>query len=180
MTPLKHAIDALHREAEQTPFNQRMMRGELTTLEYGQYLFQMYHIFSAIERYPLPHAELARSERTFRDVRAVVQPPVQFRDVYCCDATVQYVTHLHMLSQTELLPHVYLNYMALLFGGQLLKKTTPGPGTMYQFAHPQEMIAAIRAVQQDTWVAEANRGLQHHINIFHELHSIFGPDRTHL
>ena len=41
--------------------------------------------------------------------------------------------YLGSLSYEQILPHVYLNYMAIMFGGQMMKKAVPSTGRMYVF-----------------------------------------------
>lgn len=167
MLPLKEAIDAKHREAEQMEFNQRMMRGELTRFEYSQYLFQLYGIFSAIERFPLPHADLARSTKVLEDIDEL-NPGVVYH-MHFMPSTFDYMLYLHTLTQEQLLPHVYLNYFALMFGGQMMKEKVMGLGRMYHFENMRDAMMAVRAIQKDEWADEANKALQYNIHIFDEL-----------
>jgi heme oxygenase len=74
------------------------------------------------------------------------------------------------LSKEEKLPHVYLNYLALMFGGQMIKSKVPGSGKMYEFAGDiQEIAGSIRAIQKDEWAEEANKALDFNIAILDEL-----------
>ena len=73
------------------------------------------------------------------------------------------------LSVKQLYPHIYLNYMALMFGGQMMKSKVPGKGRMYDFDNVQESIATIRGIQKDVWADEVNKGFQYIINILDEL-----------
>jgi len=179
MLPLKEAIDVKHREAEQMEFNQRMMRGELTRFEYSQYLFQLYNIFSAIERFPLPHPDLARSGKALQDIDDL-NPGDSVYHLHMCPSTFDYVLRLHTLTQEELLPHVYLNYFALMFGGQMMKEKTPGEGRIYQFDNMKDVMMSIRSIQKDEWADEANRALQCNIHIFDELQDPTQYRRDHV
>lgn len=171
MLSLKEAIEKKHREAEQTLFVQRMSHGELTKLEYTQYLFQLYNIFSTIERYPLPHSSLNRSTKTLLDIYEL--NPIVSKDYShpwrMCQSTLDYILYLHTLTQEQLLPHVYLNYLALMFGGQLMKEKTPGSGRVYEFDNMKDVVMSIRSIQKDEWADEANKGLDYHIGIYNEL-----------
>lgn len=171
MLSLKEAIEVKHREAEQMLFVQRMSRGELTKLEYTQYLFQLYNIFSAIERFPLPHSDLNRSTKTLLDIyelNSVVSKDYA-HPWRICQSTLDYIMHLHTLTQEQLLPHVYLNYLALMFGGQLMKQNTPGLGRLYEFDNMKDVVMSIRSIQKDEWAHEANKGLDYHIGMYNEL-----------
>lgn len=167
MLPLKEAIEQKHRQAEQTEFTQRMMRGELDQFQYSKYLFQLYGIFGAIERFPLPHADLPRTAKVLADIQELNPGAVYYLNF--CPSTLRYVTYLYGLTQEELLPHVYLNYMALMFGGQMMKSKVAGSGRIYEFENMRDVIMSIRNIQKDEWADEANKGLDYHIRIYDEL-----------
>lgn len=167
MVPLKEAIEVKHRQVEQMPFTQWMMRGELTVEQYLTYVFQLYGIFGAIERFPLPHTDLPRMVKVLEDIEELNSEPMYYLNF--CPSTLQYVRYLYGLTQEELLPHVYLNYMALLFGGQMMKNKVPGSGHIYEFENFRDIIATIRSIQKDEWADEANIGLDYHIRIYDEL-----------
>lgn len=169
MVSLKEAIQKKHTQAEQTLFNQRMFRGELTNIEYARYVFQLYGIFNVIERYPLPHPSLKRTTRALDDVMELTDSE---QVVTYVSPTLDYINYLESLSQENLLPHVYLNYLALMFGGQLMKDKVPGSGRIYEFENTKEAMMSIRAIQKDEWADEANIALDYNIRIFDELQRI--------
>jgi heme oxygenase len=86
-----------------------------------------------------------------------------------CPATVYYTAYLKDLNDTDILPHVYLNYLAIAYGGQMMKKVVPGSGKMYDFDNMQELVGSIRTIQKDEWADEVNKGFQFLIAIFDEL-----------
>ena len=174
MLPLKEAIAKKHSLAEKMTFNQRMFRGELSKEEYTLYLCQQLAIFDSIERHPLPHPALGRCPKVFEDIKELMEledgQGVQIRPL---DSTKEYKKYLITLTQEELLPHVYLNYMAIMFGGQMMKKNVPGSGRMYEFdGDMKEIAGSIRAIQKDEWADEANKALDYNINILDELQRV--------
>jgi len=171
MLPLKEAIAEKHSLAEKMTFNQRMFKGELSNEEYILYLSQQLAIFDAIEKFPLPHPALNRVEAVLSDIKELLgDGPVEIRPL---ESTNEYRKYLKNLTQEELLPHVYLNYMAIMFGGQMMKKNVPGSGTMYEFdGDMREIAGSIRAIQKDEWADEANKALDYNINIFDELQNV--------
>ena len=171
MLPLKEAIAEKHSLAEKMPFNQRMYKGELTNEEYILYLSQQLAIFDSIERFELPHPALNRSKKVFEDIKELMQlKEQQSVDIVPLYATNDYRKYLLSLTQEELLPHIYLNYLALMFGGQMMKAKTPGTGKMYEFdGDLREIAGSIRAVQKDEWADEANKALDFNIAILDEL-----------
>ena len=174
MLPLKDAIAEKHSLAEKMPFNQRMYKGELTNEEYILYLSQQLAIFDSIERFELPHPALNRSKKVFEDIKELMElKEQQSVDIVPLYATNDYRKYLLSLTQEELLPHIYLNYLALMFGGQMMKAKTPGSGKMYEFdGDMREIAGSIRAIQKDEWADEANKALDYNISILDELQRV--------
>ena len=169
MLPLKEAIAEKHSLAEKMPFNQKMFRGELNNEEYSAYLTQQYAIFSTLEKNPLPHPSLNRAELVKADIVELVNEdstPLILSTAHYCD-------YLNTLTAEEQQPHIYLNYLAIMFGGQMMKEKTPGSGRMYEFEDMREAAGSIRAIQKDEWADEANKALDYNIAILDELYRIF-------
>jgi heme oxygenase len=171
MLPLKEAIAEKHSLAEKMTFNQRMFNGELSNEEYILYLCQQLAIFDAIEIHELPHPALDRAGKVFEDIKELVgEGQIQITPLV---ATNEYRKYLNTLTKEEQLPHVYLNYLALMFGGQMMKAKTPGSGRMYEFeGDMREIVGSIRAIQKDEWADEANKALDYNINILDELQRV--------
>jgi heme oxygenase len=171
MLPLKDAIAEKHSLAEKMPFNQRMFKGELSKEEYILYLSQQLAIFDAIEMHELPHPALDRANKVFEDIKELVgEGQIQITPLV---STNEYRKYLNSLTKEQLLPHVYLNYLALMFGGQMMKAKTPGSGRMYEFdGDMREIVGSIRAIQKDEWADEANKALDYNISILDELQRV--------
>lgn len=167
MLPLKEATAQKHRLAEQQAFNQRMFRGELTEAEYLLYLCQQAAIFESLEHRPLPHPSLARLEKVKQDIIELGTKVYGISEIL--PSTQRYVLYLESCDEENRLAHIYLNYLAVMFGGQMMKKVVPSSGKMYEFDHMQEALQAVRSVQKDEWAEEVNRGFDFHIAIFEEL-----------
>lgn len=165
---LREATAELHSKAEKMTFNQRMFRGELSNVEYVNYLLQQMTIFDQFETRDLIIKNLDRKEKVIEDILEL-NNGVLLDENFICPATVYYVAYLKELNDVDILPHVYLNYLALAYGGQMMKKVTPGSGKMYDFENMQELVGSIRAIQKDEWANEVNKGFQFLIAIFDEL-----------
>jgi heme oxygenase len=174
MLPLKDAIAEKHSLAEKMPFNQRMFKGELSKEEYILYLCQQLAIFQAIERFPLPHTALIRCPKVFEDIKELMElEDGQGVQIQPLESTKEYQKYLRPLTQEQLLPHVYLNYLAIMFGGQMMKSKVPGSGKMYEFeGDMREIAGSIRAIQKDEWADEANKALDFNISILDELQRV--------
>jgi heme oxygenase len=167
---LKEATAELHSKAEKMDFNQRMFAGKLSNDEYLNYLIQQSYIFQEIENRNLPHSNLQRLSSINEDINEL--GGYKFK---ISKPTTDYVVYLGDLNQSELNAHIYLNYLALVYGGQMMKSKVPGSGKMYQFeGDMMELIGSIRSIQKDEWATEVNKGFQYIINILDELQTNAG------
>ena len=149
------------------PFNARMFQGLLTKSEYLLYLNQQLQVYLTIERSGLPHESLRRAEKVREDIEELNNQG--YSSNLILTSTRRYVDYLGSLSYEQILPHIYLNYMAIMFGGQMMKKAVPSKGRMYVFENMEESVQSIRNVQKDEWAEEVNRGFDFNISIFDEL-----------
>ena len=164
---LKEATAEKHKMAERMPFNGRMFKGELSTDEYIKYLKSQLAIFTVLEQnFEFPSDGLKRVESVQRDLVALGANQLE---LYTDPATENYVEYLRGLSNDDAMAHVYLNYLAIMFGGQMMKANTPGPGHMYDFADMMGAAGSVRAIQLDEWADEVNKGFDFMIEIFKEL-----------
>jgi heme oxygenase len=166
---LREATAELHSKAEKMEFNQRMFKGELSKKEYLHYLIQQASIFQCIEEHKSADIspDLARLTRVFQDIVELSrQVPDSFPTI---KATAEYGIYLEGLKTKDLYPHIYLNYMALMFGGQIMKPKVHGKGRIYDFDNVPELVTMIRGIQKDEWADEVNKGFQYIINILDEL-----------
>jgi len=170
MIPLKEAVSTKHQEAEKHVVNRHLMSGHVMEHEYYTYLVQQFAIFDVIEQFPLPHPSLNRMDAVLADIAELTTQSIHT----ITTSTRAYLDYLNTLTQEELLPHVYLNYLALVFGGQMMKDKVPGSGKMYEFDNMKDVIMSIRSIQQDEWADEVNKGFTYIIGIFDELQTIFG------
>jgi hypothetical protein len=166
---LREATAELHSKAEKMEFNQRMFRGELSNEEYLNYLIQQSYIFQEIEGRNLPHPNLNRLDAIHNDISELGGYTFKINK-----ATTDYVLYLGNLNQTNLNAHIYLNYLALAYGGQMMKSKVPGGGRMYDFENMQECVGSIRAIQNDEMADEVNKGFNYIINILDELQKNIG------
>ncbi len=171
MLPLREATMHRHKEAEQMPFNVKMFKGELTEAQYLEYLNQQLAIFSTIESKGLPNNTLARVDAIQEDIDELVKKG-NTKGIELTENTNKYTNYLDRLDSETILPHVYLNYLAIAFGGQIMKKKVPSSGKMYDFESKKEAIQAVRDVQKDEWADEVNRAYDYLISIFKDLEAV--------
>jgi heme oxygenase len=166
---LREATAELHSKAEKMEFNQRMFRGELTEFQYLNYLHTQSIIFQCIEEHGLSklNPNIKRLKNIFEDIQEIEKR--NSKKVFDNINAKEYGKYLEGLKGDNLYPHIYLNYLALMFGGQMMKSKVPGSGKMYEFENVQDCIGSIRAIQKDEWADEVNKGFSYIINIFDEL-----------
>lgn len=170
---LKDAIETNHRTAEQTEFNKLLMSGNVSTDEYLLYLRQLLHIFFRLEqRNVLPIDDMRRADHIIYDMSILNENKIMYS---LLPSTHVYGKYLFTISNEKLMPHIYLHYMALLFGGQMMKDRVPGPGKLYEFKNRKEIISSIREIQKDEWAAEANYGLEQFTGILDEIYKVSRP-----
>lgn len=175
---LKEATHDKHKQAERMPFNVRMFKGELSKKEYLHYLWQQDAIFSNLESSDLPHPSLNRLEYIKQDLDEILSELIYDSsqvDLDALESTTRYLNYLHSLTSEEKLPHVYLHYLALMFGGQMMKSKVPSSGHMYDFENMMEAAQSIRELQLDEWADEVNKGFDYMIQIFDELERVHNP-----
>ena len=165
MKPLKEATHIKHKQVEKMIFNVKMFKGQLTEEQYGWYLRSQLAIFWALENnFKFPHEGLKRVASVTFDLMSL-----GINELSCDLSTRQYISYLKELSQEDANAHIYLNYLAIMFGGQMMKKNTPGPGKMYDFENMKECMESVRRIQKDEWADEVNKGFDFMIEIFKEL-----------
>lgn len=162
---LKDSIAEKHKIAEQMLFNQRMFRGELDPYEYGMYLYQLLQIFRQMERFGLLNKNLCRVDAIKQDIAELELT----NQLYAIDSTRDYIVYLATSTYEQTLPHIYLHYLALMYGGQMMKSKVPGNGHIFDFEDITGCIQSIRELQDDSWATEANKGLDYFIDILDEL-----------
>jgi heme oxygenase len=163
---LKEATHDKHKEAERMLFNVKMFKGELTKEQYAKYLLSQLEIFSAIEEnFQMPHEGLKRKYAVIEDLKSLDFHQLEIVD----NASLNYASYLRGLTQEQINAHIYLNYLAIMFGGQMMKANTPGAGNMYEFENMMECAGSVRAIQKDEWADEVNKGFDFMIEIFKEL-----------
>lgn len=171
---LKELTSEKHKQAERMPFNVRMFKGELSKEEYLDYLIVQASIFQIFEQMGVPHPSLLRLQRIFEDIEELGVSSIGRTDV---KSVREYGIYLQRLTYEEMLPHMYLHYLALMYGGQMMKSKVPGSGRMYDFDDMQAGAGSIRSLQKDEWADEVNKGFDFMIKIFDELEGIHNPTK---
>ena len=164
-----------HNKAENMPFNQKLMRGGISEKEYIAYLRSQYAIFSTIESlfWPekLPYADMCRGALVLEDLNHLMDSD----HTEVGEKTTEYCEYIKQLNVDRLTSHIYLNYMAVMMGGQIIKKNVPGIGNMYNFGDAEKVRDIAKLIRScDLSGSEINKGYEYIIAILDELQGYSG------
>tara|TARA_R110002153_G_scaffold193233_2_gene346603 strand:- start:448 stop:1038 length:591 start_codon:yes stop_codon:yes gene_type:complete len=138
---IKEYTQDLHTQLEALPFNQRMFKGEQTDIERMAYIYANIEIFEELD-WHVPFS-LKRLD-SLKDAYAVLNDRLSTVDISSMHSALNFINlpgistiqaYKHYLKHvcTDLRPHIYLNYMGFMFGGQIMKKRYPVSAGMYEF-----------------------------------------------
>ena len=153
MTTLKDLTWDVHKKAEQTEIMRQLLTDTISDCVYCDLLYTKYEIYRTIEdRVPFKTPDLPRAQRVLNDWQTMGCHLPR-----CIPSLDAYVSHLRTLSEHMMWAHVYVHYLAPLYGGQIIKKRIEHrfPVTMYEFQDPQAAIAEVRSHATVDMVAEA-------------------------
>jgi hypothetical protein len=127
-----------------------------------------------MERVTPPNIGLISDGQATVDTIELKNLPETIRETWVCpiQTTFHYMQYLLKLSDENLLPHMYVNYMFLLTDGQDIKSKIHGGGRIFKFDNVAECIESLQSIKRDEWATEANIALDYHIAILDELEEI--------
>ncbi|QYE99670.1 biliverdin-producing heme oxygenase [Paraclostridium sordellii] len=131
---IQQSTKKLHDMAENTGFIKRLVDGNATVESYGEYIYNLYFVYKAIEENLEKHKndivlkefitpEVFRAESLLKDSKFLLG--YELDSVEICDSTRVFVDRLEEISQTNpklLVAHAYTRYLADLFGGRTIFK----------------------------------------------------------
>lgn len=190
---IREASKESHAAAENSPFMIALLKGELSTSAYCDYLAQLAPIYETLESWtttklPLFDRRLDRFERIISDMESMCGMGMVY------DETIQYTKHLKSLiankDEIGLLAHHYVRYLGDLSGGQAVAKLVmrnmsipPNFLSFYEFDQISDKVRyketyreqldnlQLTQVQTDSFIAEVMTAFDHHSKIFGALGS---------
>lgn len=174
-----------HKTAENQEFVKTIMSGNINPELYGTYIFNLLQCYSLLEKYcsenglfrDLPSIE--RSIKLKKDYEILW--PRQEKPPYITDSVLRYIYHLDSIKNEpeKLFAHVYVRHMGDLYGGQMIRKKTPGANTYLVFQKPEQLKAKIRELiynyvitYQINVVAEARLCFEYATELFKEMNDL--------
>jgi len=172
---IREGTNDLHDKLEALPFNQKMFQGKLTSEERFMYLNVHREIFSVLDNY-VPQ-QLRRVSNIEQDLNTFTT--MRLPDI-CPSSVYEYAGYLefadYMPTKININAHIYLNYMGVMFGGQIMAKQYPLSSRIYQFEDLLEGRAYIRekvCVDTNDFIGEVREGFNWHIEIATALGKLF-------
>ncbi len=167
---LRDAIKPKHDAAEAHPFTAFLLSGSITKEVYGDLLFNMTVIYTALE-------DRMRKIGTFNDTPEMFRAEIMGQDLDELDingvtvhqSTLDCVARIDEVTDHDLMAYTYLYHMADMYGGQMIKKCIPGSGKRFDFENRPALIAKIREHLTDDLADEANRAFDYTLELFDEL-----------
>jgi heme oxygenase len=177
MSILREYTNEKHRAAEDTPFVQYMLHGDISKEDYAVYLQQFHAIYEAIEH----HAEISgmltdlpdikRADRMKLDIEELGYPVLTEQDLL--PAVQKWCQRIRDLYDTErkdqIFAHVYVRHMGDMYGGKVIAKRVPGSGKCYEFEDRPGLIKAFDSKLNMGLLDEALLAFDLAIDVFTEL-----------
>jgi heme oxygenase len=166
---MKSSLQQTHDRVENLPFSKKLFAGEITRNQTIAYLVNHWFIFQIIEKnmfHDLPHTSLYRLDAIEKDLELL---GVKIDGSMLLPSAKNYVNYILGSEDYESKwnSHVYLNYMAILFGGKIISGNNPDMKNMLDIDNRLECIAAIRELETDEVQVEA--GFEYHGKLLEEL-----------
>lgn len=164
MNNLRELTKDEHRRAERTAFMNRMLKKQITPLQYYVYLKNQLFVYTSLEYYAskvgIFDGEMAPIMRgtPLLDDLLEMGLKYEFPEAPILDASQEYVKYIQTISNDpeKLMAHVYVRHMGDLSGGQIIKKLVPGPTHLYEFdGEANDLKDVIRKRLHDGLVDEA-------------------------
>ena len=166
---LRDLIKANHDKAESHRFVHLLLSGNISKEIYADLLFNQMLSYSKLESLAKRHGLLDGLEAICR-AEAIETDLIELKEkakVY--PSTRSYLDYLDTLKSVDFWAHIYIRHFGDLYGGQIIKKTIPGSGTMYNFEDRLELIAKVREKLSDDLGDEANRAFEFNLQLFEEI-----------
>lgn len=167
---LKEATADLHKEAESLPLIRSIFEGRVNKQAYADYLYQLHLIYVTIEEIADELGVIRGIEGIKRShlIRQDIAELTEIEEKYTLrKPTLEYRDYLQSLrgDSDKILAHMYVRHMGDMYGGQMLKKVTPGTGKMYDFDDLDRLKSEFRNRLTDDMGIEARVAFKHNINI---------------
>ena len=142
---LRSLCQEQHTLAEHTIVAQGLIDGTINPQTYKNLCYQLYFITDAIESRGITQFEFSQQRDLYRKdkfVQDLAECPSG--PVVLCNSTKTYLEYLQSLSALLLKGHIYVHYMGLLYGGQLIAKKLNLPTNHLKFENVKSTVDYVR------------------------------------
>lgn len=188
---VREASKESHQSAENSPFMVALLKGELSTSAYCDYLSQLAPIYETLESWtttklPLFDRRLDRFERIISDMQSMCGMGMVL------DETIAYAKHLKSIADAKdeirFLAHHYVRYLGDLSGGQAIARLVmrnmsipPNFLSFYEFDQINDKVRykesyrekldnlQLSQKQVQSFISEVMIAFEHHEKIFNAL-----------
>lgn len=169
---LRELVKEVHTEAEESPFAQLLMSGDISEQQYAHYLFNQLNAYEALE---------SRADKLgiLVDIPRIKRTPHIFSDyvdlnrssaVNVFPSVHEYIGYVKNLNEEQCWAHIYVRHFGDMYGGNMISKRIPfGFHSMYQFENKKELIEYVRNKLNDNMADEAKIVFGYAITLFKEL-----------
>lgn len=164
---IRESIRCVHERAEKHPFAQSLIDGTISKSRWDTYLFNLLVIHKTIEdRAIIKKDELLRTDKLFLDLMDCRggTPVVEH--------TRKYYEYLDSIDENKLWSHIYVHYLAHLYGGKIIREHIPWSSRFLVFDDSEGCIRYIRENCENADTDEAISAFESTIKIFDDLNSI--------
>jgi heme oxygenase len=167
MTTLKELTWDAHKRAEHTSIMHALLTDTISMNLYCDLIYTKYEIYRTIEdqvKFETP--DLYRAQAAWTDWQSMACHMPR-----CMPSLDAYLAHVRLCDQTQIWGHVYVHYLAPLYGGQIIKKRIAHrlPVCVYEFSDAAAAIAEVRSHVTPDLATEANLAFEHVIEYYSDL-----------
>ena len=171
---LREAIATQHNAAEKHPLTAVMMAGELTPQAYADLLANQMIVYQAIEAkasfFGIDKGLLGYERaKLMADDLLELSEMLGGLEIQASKATAEQRAHIDGLDLDGVIANIYVNHMADMYGGQILKDKLPGDCRRYDFENRGELVSSIRLMLKDEMAKEAKLAFDYTLKLFDDV-----------
>ena len=172
---LRDLVKEVHTEAENSPFAQLLMSGDISKEQYAHYLYQQEPMYYALEN----RADQLNMLTEIPQIKRGRKITVDFLNLQVAtpfelfQSTKEYCTYVSKISQQQCWAHIYVRHFGDMYGGNMIRKLVPGKATMYNFEEKGKLISYVRDKLNIDMENEAKQVFKYAITLFKELESVY-------
>lgn len=178
MTTLKDLTWENHKLAEQTTVMQLLLKNQISNSLYCDLVYTKYQIYKTLEdKIEFLTPCLYRATAALNDWQEMKYSlPNQIPSLD------DYVEGLRKLPVQDLWAHVYVHYLAPLYGGQIIRKVIEHrfPTRIYQFHDPRAAIGEVRSHLDVSMADQANQAFLATMKYYTDLYEMHKHDQLHI